>query len=122
MGALVVKIKSDGCALPVFDTHVLQRVLRLESDLHDSEPLTDEQIGSDIAEYLDFLRENKMNPEVNILPSVRVDRVWHIHILQTRQYAEVCESYLGFFLHHASMICGAGQDKVFPWSYRGERT
>ena len=33
-------------SLPDFDTHVLKRVLRLESDLHDPQPLTDEEIDA----------------------------------------------------------------------------
>ena len=108
--------------LPEFDTHVLKRVLRLESDMHDPCPLTDEEIDSDIVEYLGFLQQHKLAGERgNVLPAVRVDRVWHIHILQTADYAKICDEYLGYFLHHASMICGAGQDVVYPWHYRGER-
>lgn len=107
--------------LPVFDTHVLERVLKLDSELNDPVPLTDEQVHLDIQEYLEFLRWHKMNPGKDYLPEVRVDRVWHIHMIQTRDYAAVCESYLGTFLHHASMICGAGQERTYPWHYRGNR-
>lgn len=107
--------------LPEFDTHVLARVLKIESDLHDPVPLTEQEIESDIGEYLHFLREHRVSPGRNILPSVRVDRVWHIHILQTADYAQVCEDYLGYFLHHASLICGQGQVIVYPRHYRGER-
>lgn len=107
--------------LPVFDTHVLERVLKLESEHNDPVALTDEQVKSDIQEYLEFLRWHKENPGRDCLPPVRVDRVWHIHMIQTKDYAAVCESYLGTFLHHASMICGAGQEHVYPWHYRGER-
>lgn len=108
--------------LPAFDTHVLKRVLRSESDLHDPVPLTDDQIDSDIEEYLEFLRQHKLAGEgAEILPEVRVDRVWHIHIIQTADYARVCQDYLGYFLHHASMICGVGQDVVYPMHFRGQR-
>ena len=105
--------------LPCFDMHVLKKVLRIESDANDEIPLTDKQIDSDVLEYLEFLRNHKLSPNEVIVPPVRVDRVWHIHILQTRQYAEVCEEYFGHFLHHASMICGAGQEVVHPWDHRG---
>ena len=107
--------------LPIFDTHVLERVLKLESEFHDPSPLTDDQVKSDIREYLDFLRWHKMHPGKSYLPPVRVDRVWHIHIIQTEDYVRVCQEYLGKFLHHASMICGVGQEHVYPWYYRGER-
>ncbi|HRH26390.1 MAG TPA: hypothetical protein PLF31_02895 [Candidatus Paceibacterota bacterium] len=114
-------VVSQAVALPVFDTHVLKRVLKLESEVNDPVPLTDVQVDSDIEEYLGFLRQHKMEPGKDILPPVRVDRVWHIHMIQTEQYAQVCQEYLGRFLHHASMICGAGQERVYPWHYRGER-
>jgi hypothetical protein len=112
---------NGGIPLPEFDTHVLKRVLKLESEVNDPLPLSEEQIESDVLAYLGFLREHKANPGRDLLPSVRVDRVWHIHILQTADYARVCQEYVGYFLHHASLICGAGQVKVHPWHYRGER-
>lgn len=30
-----------------------------------------------------------------------IDLMWHTFILFTRDYAEFCQNYLGFFLHHA---------------------
>jgi hypothetical protein len=35
-----------------------------------------------------------------IVPSAVVDKVWHMHILDTRKYGPDCERALGFFLHH----------------------
>lgn len=104
--------------LPEFDTHVLKRVLRLESDANDAIPLTDDQIDRDVIEYLEFLRDRKIRADVHVVPPVRVDRVWHIHIIQTQNYREVCEMYLGYFLEHASMICGAGGDRIERWDFR----
>ncbi len=110
---------SQQVSLPEFDTHVLKRVLREESNLHDPRPLTDAQIDADVDAYLEFLRERKLNHGVNIVPVVQVDRVWHIHIIQTEQYAQVCNDYFGYFLHHASFICGMGDGKkMVPWHTR----
>lgn len=36
----------------------------------------------------------------SIVPSAVVDKVWHMHILDTRKYGPDCERVLGFFLHH----------------------
>ena len=33
-------------------------------------------------------------------PPPKVDLAWHAFILHTREYADVCERELGFFLHH----------------------
>lgn len=105
--------------LPEFDTHVLERVLREESNLNDPHPLTEDQIQQDILGYRKFLRERKMNPGVNIVPKVQIDRVWHIHMVQTEHYAQVCQDYFGHFLHHASYICGMGEGRTpQPWHTR----
>ena len=37
---------------------------------------------------------------VPIVPSKEVDGFWHQHILDTRKYAEDCDTLFGFFLHH----------------------
>jgi len=37
---------------------------------------------------------------IRVSPCPDVDRVWHDHILHTRQYAADCASVLGMFLHH----------------------
>ena len=42
-----------------------------------------------------------MNDEHNsVVPSSAVDEFWHLHILDTQKYAQDCERFLGFFLHH----------------------
>ncbi|HEY4504827.1 MAG TPA: hypothetical protein VJI73_03585 [Candidatus Paceibacterota bacterium] len=111
-------VTTDDRGLPVFDTHVLERVLRMESEAHDPVLITGEQIEADVLAYRRFLRDRKLAPGVHVVPLVQVDRVWHIHILQTEHYREVCESYLGRFLHHASLICGAGGERIKPWHTR----
>lgn len=51
------------------------------------------------AAYRDFLKECK-TVSGPISPTGDVDEVWHAHILHTRQYAEDCSTYCGFFIHH----------------------
>jgi hypothetical protein len=36
-----------------------------------------------------------MTPEI-----ARLDEMWHAFLMFTRDYADFCERYLGFFLHH----------------------
>ena len=50
--------------------------------------------------YRAFLQLNLENPNVVIVPTKEVDEFWHNHILDTRKYAEDCDSIFGRFLHH----------------------
>jgi hypothetical protein len=51
-------------------------------------------------EYKKFLVLCLLNPDEAIVPSSLVDDFWHLHILDTQKYAEDCQNFLGFFLHH----------------------
>ncbi len=50
--------------------------------------------------YRMFMRECRLNPHSSISPSADADKVWHAHILFTRQYAQDCTDYCGQFIHH----------------------
>lgn len=117
-GKPILMLEDQKVALPVFDTHVLEIVLLKESAVNDPTPLTEEQITQDILEYREFLRTRKLNPDQNIVPPVHVDRVWHLHMVQTRQYREDCIAYFGYILDHASMMCHGGGDELQPWHTR----
>lgn len=39
-------------------------------------------------------------PDEAVVPSSLVDDFWHQHILDTEKYAEDCDKFLGYFLHH----------------------
>lgn len=59
-----------------------------------------EQANNAILEYQKFLLIVKKYG-ANQTPSKLVDKVWHIHLLFTKDYWEnLCPNYLGFNLHH----------------------
>lgn len=35
------------------------------------------------------------------VPSLAIDEAWHLHILRTTNYAQMCQQVFGKFLHHA---------------------
>ena len=41
-----------------------------------------------------------MHPIATLVPNKIIDTYWHQHILDTRKYADDCQTILGFFLHH----------------------
>lgn len=51
-------------------------------------------------QYKAFLYLSQKYPDKSIVPSKRLDEMWHMHILDTRKYAEDCEHLFGHFLHH----------------------
>jgi hypothetical protein len=53
-----------------------------------------------IGRYKTFLFVSYLYPEVLLVPTEEIDRVWHVHILHTRQYRGDCEMLFGRFIDH----------------------
>ncbi len=53
-----------------------------------------------IGEYRRFLILNIENPRENLAPTDLMDKAWHMHILDTRRYAEDFERMFGRFRHN----------------------
>lgn len=54
-----------------------------------------------LREYCRFMELKVVNPNVPMAPSFLIDKLWHAHILSTRQYLAFCERHnQGAFLHH----------------------
>jgi len=51
-------------------------------------------------EYRRFLLLCGLFADEPVVPSSQIDDFWHLHILDTKKYAEDCNVALGFFLHH----------------------
>jgi len=53
-----------------------------------------------IDRYKAFLFVSYLYPEVLLVPTQEIDRVWHCHILHTRKYRQDCEMLFGYFIDH----------------------
>jgi hypothetical protein len=53
-----------------------------------------------VKKYRCFLKLCAMYPEESIVPSKEIDKVWHVHILDTAKYVADCDAVFGFMLHH----------------------
>ena len=51
-------------------------------------------------EYIRFLTLRQKYPDETLVPSDLMDGVWHVHILNTRQYISDCDALFGKYLHH----------------------
>jgi len=61
---------------------------------------TRQQAFRAIGRYQTFLFVSYLYPEILLVPTWEIDRVWHCHILHTRQYREDCEMLFGYFIDH----------------------
>lgn len=51
-----------------------------------------------------------------VTPSVAVDEVWHLHLIYTRSYQEMCE-IIGRFIHHGPTKGGEKEDDRYIAQY-----
>jgi hypothetical protein len=49
-------------------------------------------------------------PTLDFAPNRDIDRFWHMHILDTRKYAEDCDATFGRFMHHFPYSGLRGED------------
>jgi hypothetical protein len=69
-----------------------------------------------IEEYKKFLILASCSIPVSPCPDV--DRVWHDHLLHTRQYAADCDKILGTFLHHSPSTGTLGEAQIRSGKYQ----
>ena len=50
--------------------------------------------------YRRFLWLHHQYPQEKLVPTRDIDECWHIHILNTKQYAQDCETLFGHYFHH----------------------
>ena len=68
-----------------------------------------ERVAIQYRRFLTLIREN---PNAAIVPTEAIDDFWHYHILDTSKYAEDCNEYFGYFVHHFPYLGLRGDDDV----------
>lgn len=57
--------------------------------------------ADDLADrYRKFLYCADKHRATLIVPTREIDKIWHLHILDTEKYAKDCEHVFGYFMHH----------------------
>jgi len=82
------------------------KLLKDRSEKFNSEAL----VWSAVFEYKRFLLLKLRYPGLEFAPSSFVDEVWHMHILDTRQYMKDCERLFGRYIHHMPSF-GTGEEE-----------
>ena len=85
---------------------------RLTALISDKLGWNEGKIEGAIAEYTDFLEEHKDNSERSFSPTPEVDEVWHLHILDTKEYMRFCNAYFGYYLHHTPEVGDTDHDPI----------
>ena len=67
-----------------------------------------EQAFRAIGRYKTFLFISYLYPQTLLVPTPEIDRVWHVHILHTRQYRQDCQMLFGRFIDHEPDGEGSG--------------
>lgn len=71
-----------------------------------------------IEEYRKFILLSSLNPD-EIIPSLHVDTVWHMHLLYTRNYLRFCKEALDCDFHHHEPANGVeGESEQFRDLYK----
>jgi hypothetical protein len=60
--------------------------------------------------YKRYLILHAKYPEMTLAPERDIDRFWHMHILDTRQYANDCQASFGHFVHHFPYLGLRGEE------------
>ncbi len=68
----------------------------------EGEGWTEESAELGITWYRRYLKLHAKygDSEIRLVPNHFIDEVWHLHILDTRSYAEDCKAVFGKMLHH----------------------
>lgn len=72
--------------------------------------LTLAQADQDVTLYRCFLKLCARYPDTPIVPTRRIDRVWHAHICDTAKYRQDCETVFGGPLDHFPYLGMRGPD------------
>lgn len=99
-------------ALPDFDMHKVEESLKINHRVFGGQPMEGQRLQKAMSDYLVFLRDHKASgsPERFVVPSLDIDRVWHTHMCETKQYRDDCMKYFGKIVEHRSEICDGGLD------------
>lgn len=73
--------------------------------------------------YRCFLVLNEIYPNISIVPSKEIDKVWHAHILDTAKYREDCQRVFGRFVDHFPYFGLRGEEdaKNLQTTYQASR-
>lgn len=85
-------------ALSQLDLNNVKR--KLKEPAPEGKGWSDEQVNEAEKWYRRFLELIARFPNLNTVPNYVIDMFWHQHILDTRAYAQDCESIFGIFIHH----------------------
>ena len=80
------------------------------------------EADQDVALYRCFLKLCVLHPGTTIVPTRRLDRVWHTHMLDTAKYRSDCDEVFGHFMDHFPYAGLRGEEDQQAWRKAFART
>ena len=62
--------------------------------------LSKKEVRNSVEQYKKFLSLKRKYPDSELVPTEEIDSVWHVHILDTKNYADDCNMLFGKFMNH----------------------
>lgn len=59
-----------------------------------------DKVNNAVQDYKRYMALTKILSGYQLVPNEEIDEIWHMHILDTRQYMIDCENLFGEYLHH----------------------
>lgn len=88
----------------------------------DEPGLTLVQADEDVVLYRCFLKLCALVPDLSLVPTEAIDRVWHAHLLDTAKYRADCRYALGRFVDHFPYAGLRGDADEITWHADFART
>jgi hypothetical protein len=73
------------------------------------------QADQDVALYRCFLKLCVLRPGTALVPTMRLDHVWHAHMLDTAKYRADCNAVFGRFMDHFPYAGLRGEEDRRAW-------
>ncbi|GBE95670.1 glycine-rich domain-containing protein [Nostoc cycadae] len=100
MFGISVNNESKRALLPKFENLDLESIIVKLTHPKDIHKWSREKAEYAVSQYKKFLFLNALYPEQELVPTIEIDNVWHVHILDTEKYRNDCQYLFGRFLDH----------------------
>ncbi|MCM1958214.1 hypothetical protein NCZ17_02355 [Acinetobacter modestus] len=83
--------------------------------LLESKGWSSSKIERAISDYKKYMALMKAMNGYQLVPNEEIDEVWHMHILDTRQYMQDCDELFGEYIHHYPYFGMLSEENKSQW-------
>ena len=83
--------------------------------LLESKEWSSEKADRAVNDYKKYMALMKAMDGYQLVPNEEIDEIWHMHILDTRQYMQDCNELFGEYMHHYPYFGMLGEENKTQW-------